>query len=97
MGRPRPAGQNVSDAATTTMVLLMAATLLVVVASQVPKIGSHLGDVAAVVPFYAAPRSRGGRALRRSDRTSSAVACDGVSAAGAGGALSGRPRRPRRR
>ncbi|MEY9963469.1 ACR3 family arsenite transporter [Streptacidiphilus sp. MAP12-16] len=50
----RAAGQKVADAATTTMVPLMAATLLVVVASQVPKIGSHLGDVAAVVPFYAA-------------------------------------------
>ncbi|MEV7869478.1 bile acid:sodium symporter [Streptomyces sp. NPDC088124] len=50
----RPAGQKVSDAATTTMVPLMAATLLVVVASQVPKLGGSLADVAAVVPFYAA-------------------------------------------
>ena len=50
----RPAGQKVSAAAATTMVPLMAATLLVVVASQVPKIGGHLGDVAAVVPFYVA-------------------------------------------
>lgn len=49
----RPAGQKVSDAATTTMVPLMAATLLVVVASQVPKLGDSLTDVAAVVPFYA--------------------------------------------
>jgi ACR3 family arsenite efflux pump ArsB len=50
----RPAGQKVSAAAAPTMVPLMAATLLVVVASQVPKIGGHLGDVAAVVPFYVA-------------------------------------------
>ncbi|WP_406401587.1 arsenic resistance protein [Streptomyces uncialis] len=50
----RPAGQRVSDAATTTMVPLMAATLLVVVASQVPKLGGGLTDVAAVVPFYVA-------------------------------------------
>ncbi|AVZ72887.1 arsenic resistance protein [Streptomyces lunaelactis] len=48
----RPAGQKVSDAATTTMVSLMAATLLVVVASQIPKLGGSLTDVAAVVPFY---------------------------------------------
>ncbi|MFF9141010.1 bile acid:sodium symporter [Streptomyces albogriseolus] len=48
----RPAGQKVSDAATTTMVPLMAATLLVVVASQIPKLGDSLADVAAVVPFY---------------------------------------------
>lgn len=46
-------GQKVSDAATTTMVPLMAATLLTVVASQVPKLGGNLTDVAAVVPFYA--------------------------------------------
>ncbi|WP_407835943.1 arsenic resistance protein [Streptomyces sp. DSM 116496] len=50
----RPAGQKVSDAATTTMVPLMAATLFVVVASQVPKLGDSLTDVAAVVPFYVA-------------------------------------------
>ncbi|MFD4833416.1 arsenic resistance protein [Streptomyces uncialis] len=50
----RPAGRRVSDAATTTMVPLMAATLLVVVASQVPKLGAGLTDVAAVVPFYVA-------------------------------------------
>ncbi|MBT2407441.1 MULTISPECIES: bile acid:sodium symporter [unclassified Streptomyces] len=49
-----PAGQKVSDAATTTMVPLMAATLITVVASQVPKLGGSLGDVAAVIPFYAA-------------------------------------------
>ena len=48
----RPAGQKVSDAATTAMVPLMAATLLVVVASQVPKIGDSLADVASVIPFY---------------------------------------------
>ncbi|MFC9189404.1 arsenic resistance protein [Streptomyces cyaneofuscatus] len=50
----RESGRKVSDAATTTMVPLMAATLLVVVASQVPKVGGNLTDVAAVVPFYAA-------------------------------------------
>ncbi|MGW9304783.1 bile acid:sodium symporter [Streptomyces cyaneofuscatus] len=49
----RESGRKVSDAATTTMVPLMAATLLVVVASQVPKVGGNLTDVAAVVPFYA--------------------------------------------
>lgn len=48
----RPAGQKVSDAATTTMVPLMAATLLAVVASQIPKLGGHLGDVGAVIPVY---------------------------------------------
>lgn len=48
----RPSGRRVSDAATMTMVPLMAATLLVVVASQVPKLGGRLSDVAAVVPFY---------------------------------------------
>ncbi|MFF3786966.1 arsenic resistance protein [Streptomyces sp. NPDC001933] len=50
----RPVGQKVSDAATTTMVPLMAATLFVVVASQVPKLGDSLTDVAAVIPFYVA-------------------------------------------
>lgn len=50
----RPAGQKVSDAATTTMVPLMAATLTTVAASQVPKLGDSLTDVAAVIPFYAA-------------------------------------------
>ncbi|MER6191436.1 arsenic resistance protein [Streptomyces cyaneofuscatus] len=50
----RESGRKVSDAATTTMVPLMAATLLVVVASQVPKVGGNLTDVAAVVPFYTA-------------------------------------------
>lgn len=47
------AGRKVSDAATTTMVPLMAATLITVVASQVPQLGGSLGDVAAVIPFYA--------------------------------------------
>ncbi|MEU3176722.1 arsenic resistance protein [Streptomyces albidoflavus] len=50
----RPAGRRTAQAAGTTMVPLMAATLLTVVASQVPKTGGSLGDVAAVVPFYAA-------------------------------------------
>ncbi|MFD0269339.1 bile acid:sodium symporter [Streptomyces sp. NPDC127106] len=50
----RPAGRTVSRAATTTMVPLMAATLVTVVASQVPELGGSLGDVAAVVPCYAA-------------------------------------------
>ncbi|MFE7671697.1 arsenic resistance protein [Streptomyces albidoflavus] len=50
----KPAGRRAADAAGTAMVPLMAATLLTVVASQVPKIGDSLGDVAAVVPFYAA-------------------------------------------
>ncbi|MEU0158754.1 arsenic resistance protein [Streptomyces sp. NPDC006261] len=50
----RESGRKVSDAATTAMIPLMAATLLVVVASQVPKVGGNLTDVAAVVPFYAA-------------------------------------------
>ncbi|MGZ9934919.1 arsenic resistance protein [Streptomyces sp. NC-S4] len=50
----RPTGQKLSDAATTTMVPLMTATLFVVVASQVPKLGDSLTDVAAVIPFYAA-------------------------------------------
>jgi ACR3 family arsenite transporter len=48
----KPAGQKVSDAAGTTMVPLMAATLLVVVASQIPKLGDSLADVAAVIPVY---------------------------------------------
>ncbi|MEY6568680.1 bile acid:sodium symporter, partial [Streptomyces sp. PGLac3x] len=53
-GARRPAGGGAADAAGTAMVPLMAATLLTVVASQGPKIGGSLGDVAAVVPFYAA-------------------------------------------
>ncbi|MEV6710463.1 bile acid:sodium symporter [Lentzea sp. NPDC051208] len=36
----------------TTMVPLMAATLFAVVASQVPKLGGDLAQVARVVPFY---------------------------------------------
>ncbi|PBC47351.1 bile acid:sodium symporter [Rhodococcus sp. ACPA1] len=47
-----PLGRKVSDAAMSIMVPLMAATLLVVVASQVPKLGGSVADVAAVVPFY---------------------------------------------
>lgn len=35
------------------MVPLMAATLLIVVASQLPRLGDGLADVAVVVPFYA--------------------------------------------
>ncbi|MFE7777058.1 bile acid:sodium symporter [Streptomyces sp. NPDC057445] len=53
-GGRHPAGRKASDAATTATVPLMAATLLVVVASQVPRLGGNLTDVAAVVPFYAA-------------------------------------------
>ncbi|MGW2939156.1 arsenic resistance protein [Streptomyces sp. NPDC001156] len=49
----RPAGQKAADAGNTTMVPLMAATLLTVVASQAPKLGDNLADVAAVIPFYA--------------------------------------------
>jgi ACR3 family arsenite efflux pump ArsB len=48
----RPAGQKTADAMGTAMVPLMAATLLTVVASQVPKLGDSLADVARVVPFY---------------------------------------------
>ncbi|MFF2376399.1 arsenic resistance protein [Streptomyces xiamenensis] len=48
----RRAGQRVAGAMGTAMVPLMAATLLTVVASQVPKLGDSLGDVARVVPFY---------------------------------------------
>jgi ACR3 family arsenite transporter len=48
----RPAGQKVAGAVGTTMVPLMAATLLTVVASQLPKLGDSLADVARVVPFY---------------------------------------------
>ncbi|RSS80581.1 bile acid:sodium symporter [Streptomyces sp. WAC06614] len=48
----RPAGQKFADVMGTTMVPLMAATLLTVVASQVPKLGDSLSDVAKVVPFY---------------------------------------------
>ncbi|NJQ03095.1 arsenic resistance protein [Streptomyces zingiberis] len=48
----RPAGRRVSAAAGTTMVPLMAAVLLTVVASQLPKLGDRLTDVAAVIPVY---------------------------------------------
>ena len=48
----RSVGRKAADAMGTAMVPLMAATLLTVVASQVPKLGNHLGKVAQVVPFY---------------------------------------------
>ncbi|MER7951946.1 bile acid:sodium symporter [Streptomyces sp. NPDC096079] len=48
----RPAGRKTVDAMGAAMVPLMAATLLAVVASQVPKLGDSLTDVARVVPFY---------------------------------------------
>ncbi|QBI56190.1 arsenic resistance protein [Streptomonospora litoralis] len=48
----RAAGRKVVGVLGTTMVPLMAATLLTVVASQVPKLGGSLADVARVVPFY---------------------------------------------
>ncbi|WP_327293257.1 arsenic resistance protein [Streptomyces sp. NBC_01198] len=50
--RRRPAGRRAAGAATSAMVPLMAATLLTVVASQIPRLGGHLGDVGAVVPVY---------------------------------------------
>ncbi|MCW2526991.1 MAG: arsenic resistance protein [Pseudonocardiales bacterium] len=50
----KPAGVAVTSVATAAMVPLMTVTLFVVVASQVPKLGHHLGDVARVVPFYVA-------------------------------------------
>ncbi|WP_246567709.1 arsenic resistance protein [Polymorphospora rubra] len=50
----RAAGRRFAGAAGTAMVPLMAATLLTVVASQVPKLGESLADVARVVPFYVA-------------------------------------------
>ncbi|MGV9408337.1 bile acid:sodium symporter [Nocardia sp. NPDC003693] len=45
-------GRRVAGAVSMAMVPLMAAVLITVVASQVPKIGEDLGQVAAVVPFY---------------------------------------------
>lgn len=48
----RPSGQTVADAMGTAMVPLMAATLLTVVASQVPKLGDNLADIAHIIPFY---------------------------------------------
>lgn len=45
-------GQQAADAVSTTMVPLMIVTLFVVVASQSPKLGDGLGEVAPVVPFY---------------------------------------------
>ncbi|GAA2669764.1 MULTISPECIES: bile acid:sodium symporter [Actinosynnema] len=50
--RRHEAGRRAADAASATMVPLMAATLLTVVASQVPKLGGDLAQVAGVVPFY---------------------------------------------
>ncbi|QMU74053.1 arsenic resistance protein [Streptacidiphilus sp. P02-A3a] len=50
----RAAGRRVADGVTAAMVPLMAATLFTVVAPQVPRIHHDLGDVARVVPFYAA-------------------------------------------
>ncbi|GAA1503016.1 arsenic resistance protein [Sphaerisporangium rubeum] len=48
----RPSGEKTANAMGTTMVPLMAATLLTVVASQIPKLGGNLTDVARVIPFY---------------------------------------------
>lgn len=45
---------RIIGAISTTMVPLMAATLFAVVASQVPKLGGDLPQVARVVPVYAA-------------------------------------------
>jgi ACR3 family arsenite transporter len=50
----RSAGVAVTTVATAAMVPLMTATLFVVVASQVPKLGDDLEDVARVIPFYVA-------------------------------------------
>ncbi|MFJ9979411.1 arsenic resistance protein [Streptomyces cyaneofuscatus] len=50
----RTAGQKTTDVMNTLMVPLMFATLAVVVASQVPKLGDSLSDVARVIPFYVA-------------------------------------------
>jgi len=47
-----PAGRTVTTIATAMMAPLLAATLIVVVASQVPKVGGEMRDVARVVPFY---------------------------------------------
>lgn len=48
----RAAGRRTAHAMGTLMVPLMAVTLVTVVASQVPKLGGSLADVAGVVPFY---------------------------------------------
>ncbi|WHT15764.1 bile acid:sodium symporter [Crossiella sp. CA-258035] len=48
----RAAGRAVVAALGTAMVPLMAATLAIVVASQVPRLGAGLAQVAGVVPFY---------------------------------------------
>nr|WP_230203303.1 bile acid:sodium symporter [Parafrankia discariae] len=50
----RPARPDATDATDATMVPLMVATLVTVVASQVPAMGGSLGEVARVVPCYAA-------------------------------------------
>ncbi|WP_418064421.1 arsenic resistance protein [Pimelobacter simplex] len=50
----RPGGVVVSRAMTAAMVPLMALTLLVVVGSQVPTLDGRYGEIAAVVPVYAA-------------------------------------------
>ncbi|MEU4096172.1 bile acid:sodium symporter [Streptomyces sp. NPDC026673] len=50
----RAAGRKTADGATAAMVPLMAATLFTVVASQIPKLGGSLSDVARVIPVYAA-------------------------------------------
>ncbi|MCX5381541.1 arsenic resistance protein [Streptomyces sp. NBC_00091] len=73
----RPAGARVSGAATATMVPLMAATLITVVASQVPRLGGRLGDVAAVIPCYAGfllVMAFAGRAVARLFRLDTAAA-----------------------
>ncbi|MBC3841431.1 arsenic resistance protein [Streptacidiphilus sp. 4-A2] len=48
----RRSGQRAVGAVTAAMVPLMAATLLLVVASQLPRLHHHLGEVARVVPCY---------------------------------------------
>ena len=48
------AGRQVTAAMHAAMVPLMALTLFVVVASQIPAVGDQLGQIAAVVPIYAA-------------------------------------------
>lgn len=45
-------GRQAAAAVSTAMVPLMVVTLFVVVASQSPKLGDGLGEVAPVVPFY---------------------------------------------
>ncbi|MER0245691.1 bile acid:sodium symporter [Streptomyces sp. HSW2009] len=50
----REAGRRTVDRANALMVPLMCTTLAVVVGSQLPKLDDHLGDVARVIPLYAA-------------------------------------------